>query len=91
MGGGHSDPGGSGLQKTLFRPFGPQFGLKLRGGGGWVLPLDLPLISDHQKCQDCVHLLGKVPNFFDKGDFFWYFRHCMRTLNMRSGSLRLQE
>ena len=38
-GNGHPDPeirgggGGSGLPKKLFRPFGPQFGLKIRGGG----------------------------------------------------------
>ena len=33
-GGGHPDPeirGGPGLQKNFFRPFGPQFGLKIRG------------------------------------------------------------
>ena len=32
-------------KKRLFRPFGPQFGLKIRGGG-WAIrdpPLDLPL------------------------------------------------
>ena len=36
--GGHPDPeirgGGGGLKKNLFRPFGPQFGLKIRGAGG---------------------------------------------------------
>ena len=36
------------LEKTFFRPFGPQFGLKMRGGGGWIPrapPLDPPLIT----------------------------------------------
>ena len=34
-GGGDPDPEieGSGFKKNFFRPFGPQFGLKLRGGG----------------------------------------------------------
>ena len=34
------DKRGPGLQKKFFRPFGPQFGLRLRGGGeggGWAL------------------------------------------------------
>ena len=26
--------GGPGLEKKIFRPFGPQFGLKIGGGGG---------------------------------------------------------
>ena len=36
-GAGHPDPetrGGGGLQKTVFRPFGPNFGRKVSGGGG---------------------------------------------------------
>ena len=41
----HSDPeigGGCGLKKI--RPFGPQFGLEIRGGRApWAPPLDLPL------------------------------------------------
>ena len=40
-GGGHPDPGLRGmpsLEKIFFRPFGPQFGLKIRGGGGWERP-----------------------------------------------------
>ena len=35
-GGGHLDPevrGSPGLKKIIFRPFGPQFGLKVRGAG----------------------------------------------------------
>ena len=35
-GGGHRDPekkGGAGLPKSFFRPFGPHFGPKIRGGG----------------------------------------------------------
>ena len=35
---GHQDPeitgGGERSQKKLFQPFGPQFGLTIRGGGG---------------------------------------------------------
>ena len=34
---GHPEPeirGVGGLQENLFRPFGPQFGLKISGGGG---------------------------------------------------------
>ena len=36
---GHTDPeikgggGGDGLKKKMFQPFGPQFGLTIRGGG----------------------------------------------------------
>ena len=36
-GGGHPDPeirGKPGLKKIFFRPYGPQFGLKIRGGVG---------------------------------------------------------
>ena len=29
----HKGGGAAGLQKNIFRPFGPQFGLKIRGGG----------------------------------------------------------
>ena len=46
QGGGPPDPD-PGLQKVFFRPFGPQFGLKIRGGGGRAPrapPLDPPLV-----------------------------------------------
>ena len=33
----------AGLKKVFFRPFGSQFGLKIRGGSPWRPPLDLPL------------------------------------------------
>ena len=33
-GGGERRKGRAQSQKKLFRPFGPQFGLKIRGGGG---------------------------------------------------------
>ena len=45
----HPDPEitgeGRGIKKNFFRPFGPQFGLKIRGGAGPPRPppLDLPL------------------------------------------------
>ena len=45
-GGGHSDPEirrGPGLKKKIFRPSGPQFGLKIEGGAG---SLDPPLHLD---------------------------------------------
>ena len=36
--------GGSGLQNNFFQPFGPQFGLKIRGGSPpEAPPLDPPL------------------------------------------------
>ena len=40
-----SDKGGVGAVSIIFffRPYGPQFGLKTRGGGG--APLDPPLVS----------------------------------------------
>ena len=48
--------GGSGVSKKIFfRPFGPQFGLKITGKGGGV-PGPLPWIRHTFK-------LGKFPNF----------------------------
>ena len=50
-GAGHSDPEirrGEGGPPNFFRPFGRQFGLKIRGGG-WALRLDLPLLIDHSQ------------------------------------------
>ena len=35
--------GGRSLPKTFFRPFGPQFGSKIRGGPFLAHPLDPPL------------------------------------------------
>ena len=43
-GGGGREKVGAGLQKKYFWPFGPQFGLKIRGGGTWAIPLDPPLV-----------------------------------------------
>ena len=55
-GGGGRDPdpeirgggGGGGLHKQFFRPFGPQFGLKLRGGGAlpWIPYCRTEALSD---------------------------------------------
>ena len=45
--GGHPDPdirGGGAVSKKMFQPFGPQFGLKTRGGGR-PPPLDPPLLN----------------------------------------------
>ena len=40
---GRGGGGGGGLQKNFFRPFGPQFGLKLKGGRApRAPPLDPP-------------------------------------------------
>ena len=47
-GGDHPDPDIRGVgqsQKKMFQPFGPQFGLKTRGGGGRPPPLDPPLLN----------------------------------------------
>ena len=50
-GGGHPDPlkkgggGGGGLQKIFYRPFGPQFGLKIRGACPLAPPPDPSLIK----------------------------------------------
>ena len=43
-GGGGERRLGAGLQKKYFWPFGPQFGIKIRGGGTWAIPLDPPLV-----------------------------------------------
>ena len=43
-GGGGREKVGAGLQEKYFWPFGPQFGLKIRGGGTWAIPLDPPLV-----------------------------------------------
>ena len=39
--------GGTGLKNNFFRPFGPQFGLKIRGGGGGGSPG-----SDTDNCNE---------------------------------------
>ena len=43
----NKEGGGAGLPKNFFKPFGPQFGLKIMGRGGGRVPqaspLDLPL------------------------------------------------
>ena len=43
--GGRGEGGEGGLQKNIFWPFRPQFGLKITGGGRtpWAPPLDPPL------------------------------------------------
>ena len=53
-GGSHLDPqirgGGGGLQKKYFRPFRPQFGLKIKGEGERgprAPPLDPPLLYQY--------------------------------------------
>ena len=46
-----NEGGGGGLPKKFFQPFGTQFGLKIRMGGGrvpWAPPLDSPLNSTIQ-------------------------------------------
>ena len=47
--GGHPDPEirgeGGGLKKIFFRPFGPQFCLKIGGPGPWAPPLHPPLVK----------------------------------------------
>ena len=54
----HPDPEimrGSSLQKSFFRPFGPQFGLKIEGGGGRARrapPLDPPLECGREEKPD---------------------------------------
>ena len=57
------DKGGSGLPKKFFGPFGPQFGLKIRGGGGrspWAPLLDPLLISiEFLRSFLRCHLAGK--------------------------------
>ena len=40
------DNGEHGVQKNFFRPFGPQFGLKVRGVDPRVPSLDPPLSAD---------------------------------------------
>ena len=40
--------GGCGLHKKFLRPFGPQFGLKLRGGVGGGGPRDPPMLFDNK-------------------------------------------
>jgi len=38
--------GEASLKKMFLQPFGPHFGLKIRGGGPpWVPPLDPPLLT----------------------------------------------
>ena len=53
-GAGHPDTeirGGPQSQKNFFRPFGPQFGLKIRGGARAprTLPLDPPLQGTNKR------------------------------------------
>ena len=67
--GGHPDPeikgvggGEPGLPKNCFRPFGPQFGLKIRGGGGPPAPpLDPPLQENEKRMwNEFVSVRGVV-------------------------------
>ena len=63
-GGGHPDPeirGGS-LKKIFFQPFGPQFSLKIRWGGGGRAPRPFPWI------RYCTYLSLKHP----QGPFHFY-------------------
>ena len=51
--------GGGGLQKKFFRPLGPQFGLKIRGGPA-PPPLDppFPFLQRTTSCKlDCKYII----------------------------------
>ena len=52
---------GSGLQKTLFRPLGPKFGLKIRGGPLFVIIAD--------------SLAGSILMHLSAGQVFLLFSH----------------
>ena len=55
----HSDNGGGhpairgmpGLNKKIFRPFGPQFGLKIRGEGGPGSPSPFPISATDERVK----------------------------------------
>ena len=61
-GGGHPDPeikgGAPGLPKNCFRPFGPQFGLKIRGGEGGS-PVPFPRSTTARKRKTNVKRIRK--------------------------------
>ena len=50
---------GPGLKKLLFRPLEPQFGLKIKGGGGGPL-MDPPLVMSDSISKSC-NPLGRHP------------------------------
>ena len=51
-GGGHpAIRGMPGLNKKMFRPFGPQFGLKIRGGGGPGSPSPFPISATDERVK----------------------------------------
>ena len=61
-----------GLKKFFFRPFGPQFGLKIRSGGGGgggsgTPPQDPPLVLSN------ICTTGARPGLLGKDIFYRYF------------------
>ena len=66
-GGGHPDPEirGAPVSKRFFRPFGPQFGLNIWGGGGaspgyptvyWYIQSNFPRADALEKQMNCLQL-----------------------------------
>ena len=51
--------GAPGLPKNCFRPFGPQFGLKIRGGGEGGSPVPFPRSTTARKRKTNVKRIRK--------------------------------
>ena len=62
-GGGNSDPEireGPVSQKIFFRPFGPQFGLKIRAGGGAGPPVPSPGSANGEWFEPRSHFMSRL-------------------------------
>ena len=75
------DKEGAWSQKKFFRPFGPHFGLRIRGGGGkegghgplpWICHCKWS--SVYPNCYDkllCQSVLKHLPNFLTENQYFY--------------------
>ena len=63
--------GGAGLPKKFFRTFGPQFGLKVRGGPGPPSPPLDPPLAQCSICRAHLHRFDKSVPFSSVGNDRW--------------------
>ena len=66
----HKGGGAAGIQKNIFRPFGPQFGLKIWGGGGNLDPPPHTLGKQNKQAKE-VYWPNRFPKTY--GCYPWMF------------------